>query len=146
MLKDKMLEEGLADPWREFLEMVLKTSVQNCRWLSRAVRNKRKCLNTSYEGSWAKRLIGACVAWRWIFGGRDCPLPFSDLCDELGVDESYIRARILGVCPNQLDINQVVDHLVSEMPTRLNRKERDRGEAEIVVEWESLKNVRSMRA
>lgn len=146
MLDDRLLEDGLEDQWRGFLSMMLKTSVEHCRWLSKEARNKKKCLGLRHRGSWSNRLYCACVAWRWIFCGSgaasEAALPFLEVCSELGVDEGYIRDRILDECPNLLDINQVVDQLLSELPERLGPPRRDRNGIGVVVEWDSLSKDR----
>lgn len=145
MQPDVLLDDGLDEPWREFLGFVLSSTVENCRWLSAAVQDRERCMNPNFGTMWAKRLANACVAWRWVFGTYKCALSYRELCADLNIDEDYVRDRILAECPNGPDINEVADRLDEILRTRPQRGDKDRSVATIVVEWNCLENVRSQR-
>lgn len=145
-MPDDLTTADLEERWHGFLGSMLATSVENCRWLSQACRARNRLERFTLSGSWAKRLLSACVAWRWIFGANGAALPFSEVCQELGLDQGYLRARILAECRNQMDINEVVDRIISEMPVRLEGDRKDRAGRGVVVEWSCLSEVRARRA
>jgi hypothetical protein len=108
MPDDLGLAEDLESPWRMFLAGVLSETVSNCRWLSVAAADKEKCRTAAVGDNFGRRLVCSAVAWNWVFSSPKCTLGFRQVCEELGIEEDYVRRRILADCRNREDINQVV--------------------------------------
>ena len=105
---DPHLSDDMERAWRMFLTGVLSETVSNCRWLSDASRNKRKCDAASAADNFGRRLVCSAVAWNWVFGQPKCTLGFRQVCEDLDLEEDYIRRRILADCRDPEDINKVV--------------------------------------
>ena len=130
------LAEDLEMPWTAFLGWVMGETVDNCRWLARASRNKSACLQATASGNFGKRLVCSSVSWNWVFSGPECALTFRSVCDELGLNEDYVRERILSECDNARDINQVVRYAF-EVVIPTCRSGFD-GHDDICVDWSAL--------
>jgi hypothetical protein len=105
---DLHLADDMERAWRMFLAGVLSETVSNCRWLSFAAKSPKKCDSASAADNFGRRLVCSAVAWNWVFSKPDCVLGFRQVCEDLNLEEDYIRRRILADCSNPEDINKVV--------------------------------------
>lgn len=115
MPQEDRLAEYPEEPWRMFLIAVLSTTVDNCRWLQSAATGKARKWTAGSSGAFKKRLSCAAVSWAWVFADYKSELGFREVCAELGVEEAYVRRRILAGCENQRDINQLAIRAIREI-------------------------------
>jgi hypothetical protein len=115
MPQEDDLAEYVEEPWRLFLIALLSITVDNCRWLQAAAAGKGRKWTAGSSGSFKKRLSCAAVSWAWVFSEYKSDLGFREVCAELGVEEGYVRRRILADCENRKDINQLALRAIREM-------------------------------
>jgi hypothetical protein len=118
------LPAHFEDGWRAFLCQMLVDSRDACVWASQHLFSEGAVIRIMKSRWQLDRVKNAIYAWHWAFlNGEHSVLPFSSVCEDLGLDPYAVRNRILAQCSPNPGINTTVAAILQQMEhVRLTRK------------------------
>lgn len=140
------LPEHFEDGWKRFLCQMLVDSREACVWASANLTSQGVGIRLMKSRWNLDRVKNGVYAWNWVFGDGDATvLPFTSVCQDLGLDEYAVRNRILAQCEANPGINDLVPVMLSALErVRLTHK---RGVEDDTVDLEAYGRIhRSKRA